>query len=127
MFNLAASFYLLDVSKPGHLHNITTRPPYTFQINPSIADLTYTNGKTASLDGLSFFGRRPHDTLFTYSLNMDYSPTRVSEEAGVTVSLQQSAHLEMGVVLLEADTPYLRVKRVSTAAVPDYQTPLPSA
>jgi beta-xylosidase len=107
------------ISPPNH--------PYTVQINPSVANLTFTDGKSAPPEGVSFLGRRQQDTLFTYSVNMDYSPTAINEEAGVTVFLQENAHLEMGVVLLEANTPYLRVKGASTVAVPKYQTPLPSA
>lgn len=106
------------ISPPDH--------PYTLQINPSVANLTFT-GKAAPPQGVSFLGRRQQETLFTYSVDLDYSPTTINEEAGVTVFLQENANLEMGVVLLDANTPYLRVQGFSTATVPNYQAPLPSA
>ncbi|KAI3020872.1 CAZyme family GH43 [Aspergillus niger] len=78
--------------------------PYTLKLNPSSANLTY-----------------------DLNVNMDYMPTTVNEEAGVTSFLQQNKHVELGVVLLQANEPYLRVRGVSTVTLPSYQTALPAA
>jgi beta-xylosidase len=40
------------------------------------------------------------DTLFDFSVNVDFSPKIAQEEAGVTVFLNQAQHLDLGIVLL---------------------------
>ncbi|TPR10362.1 hypothetical protein CAN33_0056090 [Aspergillus niger] len=81
--------------------------PYTLKLNPSSANLTY-DLKSAPPGGQAFLGQ-------------------LNEEAGVTSFLQQNKHVELGVVLLQANEPYLRVRGVSTVTLPSYQTALPAA
>ena len=50
--------------------------------------------------GLSFIGRRQTHTLFTFSVDVSFSPAVVGQEAGVTVFLTQLAHIDLGIVLL---------------------------
>lgn len=83
------------VSPEGH--------PDTFQLLPSILNLTALNGNYAGPDGQTFVGRRQQDTLFTYRVTMDYEPITLGEEAGVTAFLTQNHHLDLGVVLLPAN------------------------
>ncbi|KAK2597544.1 hypothetical protein N8I77_012323 [Diaporthe amygdali] len=101
------------VSPEGH--------PNTLRLNPSKLNLTALNGNYAGPDlgGQTFVGRRQQDTLFTYRVDLDYSPSTVEEEAGVSVFLTQNHHLDIGVVLLPADE--------STTTLPDTTTTQPDA
>lgn len=63
-------------------------------------------------------GRRQQDTLFTYSVNLDFSPTGTEQEAGVTAFLTQNHHLDLGVVMLPANS--------STGAFPGTNATSPS-
>ncbi|KAK4219888.1 Non-reducing end alpha-L-arabinofuranosidase BoGH43B [Rhypophila decipiens] len=86
--------------------------PGTLRLDPSFLNLTAINGNYAgpkhdptSLGsiiggGQSFVGRRQQDTLFTFSVHMEFSPSSLEEEAGVSVFLTQNHHLDMGIVLL---------------------------
>jgi hypothetical protein len=84
------------VSPEGH--------PNTLRLSPSKLNLTALNGNYAGPDlgGQTFVGRRQQDTLFTYRVDLDYSPAGAEEEAGVSVFLTQNHHLDIGVVLLPA-------------------------
>lgn len=128
------------ISPPGH--------PNTLRLTPSVLNLTALNGNYAGPTGQTFVGRRQQDTLFTYSVNLDFSPTVEEEEAGVTVFLTQNHHLDMGVVLLPASSataafpgtnktepsdpsgliPHIRFRGISYIPVPDpVIVPLPTA
>ncbi|GJD00932.1 betaxylosidase [Colletotrichum higginsianum] len=61
------------------------------------------NGNYAGAEGQTFVGRRQQDTLFSYSVDIDFKPTEVEEEAGVSVFLTQNHHFDLGVVLLPAN------------------------
>ncbi|KAK3692296.1 glycosyl hydrolase [Podospora appendiculata] len=84
--------------------------PHTLRISPSALNLTALNGNYAGPGGQSFVGRRQQDTLFTYRVDLDFSPSALEEEAGVSAFLTQNHHLDMGIVLLPASA--------STAAFP---------
>lgn len=85
-----------SISPEGH--------PNTLRLSPSKLNLTALNGNYAGPDlgGQTFVGRRQQDTLFTYRVDLDYSPTSAGEEAGVSAFLTQNHHLDIGVVLLPA-------------------------
>jgi hypothetical protein len=83
-----------QVSPAGHANCL--------RINPSNLNLTAINGNYAGPTGQAFVGRRQQDTLFTYSVTVDFNPTMVNEEAGVTAFLTQNHHLDLGVVMLPA-------------------------
>ncbi|KAF3001117.1 hypothetical protein E8E14_007755, partial [Neopestalotiopsis sp. 37M] len=123
-----------QVSPPDHAN--------TLQLLPSNLNLTALNGNYAGPSGQTFVGRRQQDTLFTYSVNMDFSPTSLEEEAGVSVFLTQNHHLDLGIVMLPANSstlssfpgpvnattlpddpsepiPQLRFRAMSYIAVPD--------
>ncbi|KIA75762.1 Glycoside hydrolase [Aspergillus ustus] len=104
--------------------------PYTLQLDPSWANLTGLNAKSAPASGVSFLGRRQQDTLFTFSVDLSYTPRSSNEEAGVTVFLQQNKHVDLGIVRLSDNKPYLRVRGISTGAdavpLPSYEAALPS-
>lgn len=128
------------ISPEGH--------PSTLRLSPSRLNLTALDGNYAGpeLGGQTFVGRRQQDTLFTYSVDLDYSPVVLGEEAGVTVFLTQNHHLDLGVVMLPANestmafpgteptepddpaapTLQVRFRGISSIAVPDpVVAPLP--
>lgn len=112
--------------------------PNTLRLLPSFLNLTGLNGNYAGPGGQTFVGRRQQDTLFTYRVKLDYSPTNLDEEAGVTAFLTQNHHLDVGVVFLPANDrtgtiagttftepkdartliPQIRYRGISSVAVP---------
>ncbi|KAI1410513.1 glycoside hydrolase family 43 protein [Hypoxylon sp. FL1857] len=126
------------VSPSGH--------PDMLRLNPSKLNPTGLNGNYAGPDGQTFVGRRQQDTLFTYSVNLDFSPISLEEEAGVSVFLTQNHHLDLGVVMIPANSsttwfpgtnnsassseliPQLRFRGISDIPVPDdIVIPIPEA
>lgn len=75
----------------------------TLRLFPSTSNLTALNGMSVGPGGQTFVGRRQQDTLFTYRATIDYSPTTLDEEAGVTAFLTPERHFDLGVVLLPAN------------------------
>ena len=76
------------------------------QIVPSRNNLTGTPFSTVTPElsgqqGLAFIGRRQTDTLFTFTVDVSFSPQAVGQEAGVTVFLTQVNHIDLGIVLLD--------------------------
>lgn len=106
--------------------------PNTLRIAPSFLNLTAINGNyagakhdpTGSGGGISFVGRRQQDTLFTFSVDLDFAPSTLESEAGVSVFLTQNHHLDMGIVLLPSSSlpedliPHIRLRGISYVAVP---------
>ncbi|KAI1848871.1 hypothetical protein JX266_005299 [Neoarthrinium moseri] len=136
-FPIAESY---QVSPSGHND--------TLRLNPSNLNLTALNGNYAGPSGQSFVGRRQQDTLFTYSVDMDFLPNSIEAEAGVTVFLTQNHHFDMGVVMLPANSstgpfpgtnrtlsgdhsapiPHFRFRGISYTAVPEPVTvPVPES
>lgn len=78
--------------------------PNTLRLLPSKLNLTALNGNYAGPSGQTFVGRRQQDTLFTFSVDLDFSPDAGSREAeaGVSAFLTQNHHLDLGVVMLPA-------------------------
>ncbi|KAI1424650.1 glycosyl hydrolase [Xylaria sp. FL1777] len=74
----------------------------TLRLSPSRLNLTALNGNYAGTEGQTFIGRRQQDTLFTFSVDVDFSPKDSEAEAGVSVFLTQNHHLDFGVVALPA-------------------------
>ena len=85
---------------PDHFEVSPEERPGTLQINPSSINLTALNGNYAGPEGLAFVGRKQQDTLFSFSVNLDFKPQAEGEEAGVSAFLTQNHHMDLGVVLL---------------------------
>ncbi|OQV04994.1 hypothetical protein CLAIMM_09798 [Cladophialophora immunda] len=107
------------ISPPGR--------PNTLQLSPSKLNLTGYDGNYAGPEGQTFVGRRQTDTLFTFSVNMEFSPESEGDEAGITVFLTQNHHIDLGIVLLTNSSssssppplaPYFRFSATSYLAVP---------
>lgn len=123
--------------------------PNTLRLRPSKLNLTALDGNYAGPEGQTFVGRRQQDTLFTFSVDVDFSPEDSEAEAGVSVFLTQNHHLDLGVVMLPAASspggsprdagnssaeaepgfiPQFRFRGISYVAVPDdIAAPVPTA
>ncbi|KAJ0109477.1 hypothetical protein J7T55_000402 [Diaporthe amygdali] len=76
--------------------------PNALKLLPSVANLT--GGEDfVSTDGITFVGRRQTDTLFNYSVDVDFGATTAEQEVGVTAFLTQDQHIDLGLVLLPSD------------------------
>ncbi|KAF0321553.1 hypothetical protein GQ607_011223 [Colletotrichum asianum] len=84
----------------------------SLRLMPSRLNLTAHNGNYAGPGGQTFVGRRQQDTLFTYGVTIDFSPTLEEEEAGISVFLTQNHHLDLSLALLPANG--------TTRALPGY-------
>lgn len=105
--------------------------PNALRLNPSNLNLTALNGNYAGPTGQAFVGRRQGHTLFTYSVNVDFSPTVANEEFGVSAFLTQNHHIDLGMVLLPDDSGklalYFRYRAMSYKPVPAPSTvPVPA-
>ncbi|KAG9567341.1 glycoside hydrolase family 43 protein, partial [Aureobasidium melanogenum] len=98
--------------------------PDTLRLLPSRANLT---GDAAFVptDGITFIGRRQTDTLFTYSVDVYYSPSEIGEESGVTLFLTQSYHVDLGIVRLNKTGNYLRFRAEGSDAPQEIVVSIP--
>ncbi|KAH8427447.1 glycoside hydrolase family 43 protein [Aspergillus melleus] len=85
---------VFTVSPHGH-HN-------SLRVKPSFHNITGDAGFQPS-DGTSLILRRQTDTLFSYGVDVSFSPRARDEEAGVTLFLTQHQHVDLGIVLLKTD------------------------
>lgn len=72
----------------------------TLRLTPSVSNLTGNASASSGEDGITFIARRQTDTLFTYSVDLQFNPKTVHEEAGVTVFLTQAQHIDLGIISL---------------------------
>ncbi|KAF2169410.1 glycoside hydrolase family 43 protein [Zasmidium cellare ATCC 36951] len=107
-----------EVSPPGHDHQL--------ELRSSMLNLTGYDGNTTNHHGgLTFVARRQEDTLFTYSVDLEFSPDAEEQEAGVSIFLTQDHHYDLGLVLLpsandsEALTMHLRAGGMSLRSTPE--------
>lgn len=117
------------ISPPGH--------PDTLELRPSRLNLTGLNGHYAGKEGLTFVGRRQEHTLFSYSVELEFSPSAIAAEegveAGISAFLTQNHHLDMGIVLLRANgtsgnlTTHVRVRGMPNTSVTEPVYTLPAA
>ncbi|KAF2733436.1 xylosidase : arab-like proteininofuranosidase [Polyplosphaeria fusca] len=104
--------------------------PNTLRLKPSVLNLTGLDGNSGGPGGQTFVGRRQVDTLFTYSVTMDFHPTAADEEeAGVTLFLTQNHHARLGIVGRQNSTePHFRFEAISSVPVPEgFTMPMPTA
>ncbi|KAL8391959.1 hypothetical protein RB595_002247 [Gaeumannomyces hyphopodioides] len=67
-------------------------------LRANITGVTGTNMDLNGQSGLTFIGRRQTHTLFTFSIDLDFTPQAAGQEAGATVFLTQYNHIDLGVV-----------------------------
>lgn len=73
-----------------------------------------TKGGGDMTEGITFVGRRQVDTLFTFSVDVDFEPRSPCEEAGVTVYLDEAKHFDLGIVLSEGGERLVELKAFSS-------------
>jgi hypothetical protein len=112
----------------------TTQRPVsgTLRIEPSTLNLTALNGNYAGPQGQAFIGRRQTHTEFSFRVDLDFTPTALEEEAGVSAFLTQNHHLDMGVVVLplsRATGAFPPIPAVNASATPSspFGFPIPAA
>ncbi|KAJ7286308.1 beta-xylosidase [Mycena rebaudengoi] len=115
------------ISPRGHENSL--------RLLPSLLNLTGFDADSAPTPQ-TFVGRRQVHSEFVYSVDMEYSPQKANEEAGVSVFLTQNHHIDFGIVCLAntssvscADSTVLRIRTTSTTAVGPRQptlVPLPT-
>lgn len=99
---LPPHFQLWRYPNPSHFTISPEDRPNTLRITPSSLNLTGLNGNYAGPEGQALVGRKQQDTLFTFSVSLDFEPVAEGEEAGVSAFLTQNHHLDLGVVALPA-------------------------
>ncbi|KAJ7172068.1 arabinofuranosidase [Mycena filopes] len=113
------------ISQAGHEN--------TLRILPSVLNLTGFDANSAPTPQ-TFVGRRQVHSEFVYSVDIEYSPRQLEEEAGVSVFLAQNHHIDFGIVCLTntsspascTDATALRIRTTSTTTPvrPDTVIPL---
>lgn len=73
-----------------------------------------TKGGGNLTEGTTFVGRRQVDTLFTFSVDVDFQPRSPGEEAGVTVYLDEARHIDLGIVVSESGERLVGLKAFSS-------------
>lgn len=80
------------------------------EVAPTRNNLTGTLGihdveeELSGRKGVAFVSRRQTHTLFTFSVDLTFSPQLEEQEAGVTVFLTQMNHIDLGVALLPSES-----------------------
>ncbi|KAK5693886.1 hypothetical protein LTR17_024935 [Elasticomyces elasticus] len=111
-----------------HTQNYAISPrghPNRLRLTPSNANLT-SFPTFDPLAGQTFVARRQVDTLFTYTINMEFSPSKQGEEAGVSAFLSQDLHADLGVVYTNG-APYLRFRAEGPGAPATVVKPMPKS
>lgn len=65
-------------------------------------------------EGTTFVARRQVDTLFTFSVDIDFEPKTLGEEAGVTVYLDEARHIDLGLTVCESGERLVGLKAFSS-------------
>lgn len=73
-----------------------------------------TKGGGNLTEGTTFVGRRQVDKLFTFSVDIEFEPILLGEEAGVSVYLDETRHLDLGVMLAENGERFVGLKAFSS-------------
>ncbi|KAL4787123.1 glycosyl hydrolase [Aspergillus varians] len=104
---------------------------YEFQNGLCLTPSTTGNTSTGNVTRIL---RRQSHSLFTYSVDVDWSPSKVGDETGVTIFIDPSNHLDLGIVQLPSkngkgsSTSYLRFQgRGTIGPAPTTLVDFPSA
>ncbi|KAF2178212.1 glycoside hydrolase family 43 protein [Zopfia rhizophila CBS 207.26] len=111
------------ISPEGH--------PNALRLKPSKLNITAIDGNAGGPGGQTFVGRRQVDALFSYFVDLEYTPKVLEEEAGVTLFLTQNHHARFGIAMLPSANstklvPHFRFHAISYVPVPEsFTTPVP--
>lgn len=67
------------------------------RLSPSNANLT----GFSTADPITFVGRRQTASLFTFEVDIEFEPTEIGQEAGITVFLTQLQHIDFALIKAE--------------------------
>lgn len=73
-----------------------------------------TRGGGNLTEGTTFVGRRQVDSLFTFSVDIEFEPQILGVEAGVTVYLDEARHIDLGITLAEGGDHLVELKAFSS-------------
>ncbi|RKK93116.1 hypothetical protein BFJ68_g15681 [Fusarium oxysporum] len=110
---------LFTISPEGH--------PNTLRVLPSRVNLTADEKYDPVNEGLGFLARKQTASVFTYSIDLLFDPKVADEEAGITVFLTQTQHIDISIINVKSKnkkevTRKLRFK-AETSGKPDVQAP----
>ncbi|KAL3467636.1 glycosyl hydrolase [Aspergillus heterothallicus] len=76
--------------------------PYSLRLLPSRSNITGSGvtEEEVSDPAITLITRIQSHTYFTYSVDISFAPTKLGEEAGITIFLTQYQHIDMGIVLI---------------------------
>ncbi|KAF4825385.1 Non-reducing end alpha-L-arabinofuranosidase BoGH43A [Colletotrichum tropicale] len=78
------------ISPPGHLNHL--------QLGLSERNLSSVVMRNSTMPNtITFLGRRQTDTLFSFSVDLEFQPKRQAEEAGVSVYLDEKRHIDFAI------------------------------
>lgn len=103
--------------------------PDTLRLTTSQTNLTGSDPST-STEARTLIMRRQSHTLFSYSVDLQFVPRRLEEEAGITLFLNQNQHVDIGLVLLgnSADIANATLSvRFRTTAISKDELPVPQS
>ncbi|KAF2836629.1 glycoside hydrolase family 43 protein [Patellaria atrata CBS 101060] len=95
---------------PANLYNISDG---RLIVHQSPSNLTGPETFDPEKDRIAFIGRRQTHTLFTFSVDLEFTPRTSGEEAGITLFLTQYQHADLGIINLNGT----RQARFRTTAV----------
>ncbi|KAL3471160.1 glycosyl hydrolase [Aspergillus californicus] len=88
------------VSPKGH--------PHTLRLTPSTFGPSF--NASSQTDPVTFLARRQTDTLYTFSVDLEFNPSSAYVEAGISLFLTQQQHVDLSIA--EIPGPRLGVSRV---------------
>ncbi|KAL4785017.1 glycosyl hydrolase [Aspergillus varians] len=89
--------------------------PNTLRLTPSAYGPSY--NESSVTDPITFIARRQTDTLFRFSVDLDFAPKSPNVEAGVSVFLTQEQHVDLSIVDVvrsQSETSTARVIQLNT-------------
>lgn len=98
------------VSPEGH--------PHTLRLRPSAYGPSYNTSSVT--DPITFIARRQTDTLFSFSVDLEFAPSSPNVEAGVSLFLTQEQHVDLSIAHLS----HSRILQLKTYGRGNYDGPL---
>lgn len=103
------------VSPKGH--------PNTLRLKPSVYGPSY--NASSVTDPITFIARRQTDTLFAFSVDLEFAPRSPNVEAGVSLFLTQEQHVDLSIVHVpRLSSGSARILQLKTYGRGNYDGPL---
>lgn len=110
---------LITISPRGH--------PWALEVKPSRANISGDDAYDPETEGLGLVLQKQTASLFSFSVDLSFSPKELDDEAGITVFLTQFQHIDLGIINVPGKTskdskPHLCFKS-ETSGKPDIEAP----